>query len=56
MGDRIAAIIGSLLGIAIAGYFFVYLPMSRNYAACGKVTLCQPDQYHHHKSREASDG
>lgn len=35
-------LIGATLGMAIAGYFVIYLPMARNYDQCGKVTLCNP--------------
>lgn len=42
MRDLWPAIIGGLIGIAIVGYAFVYLPMSANYDECGKVTLCKP--------------
>lgn len=34
-------IIGGLIGAGLAIYLFVYLPMSRNYEECGKVTLCE---------------
>ena len=35
-------IFGALIGLALSGYILVYLPMSRNFAECGKVTLCHP--------------
>lgn len=34
------AIIGAILGVIISGYILVYVPMSRNYEECGKITLC----------------
>jgi hypothetical protein len=30
------------IALAIAGYFIFYLPMSRNYKECGRITLCNP--------------
>jgi len=39
--DAAPKIIGATLGIALALFIWVYLPMSRNYAECGKVTLCE---------------
>jgi len=38
--DIIPAIIGGIIGLAISGYALFYVPMSRNYEECGKVTLC----------------
>jgi len=34
------AVLGGFIGVVIAGYPLVYLPMSANHAKCGKVTLC----------------
>lgn len=38
--DAIPALIGAAIGLALAGYFLFYLPMSRNHDECGRVTLC----------------
>lgn len=37
-----AKILGALTGLAIAGYAVAYVPMIRNHAECGKLTLCHP--------------
>lgn len=44
--DIVPAIIGGTLGLALAGYAFVYLPMKANHDECGKVTLCTPEPPH----------
>jgi hypothetical protein len=55
----IAKIGGALIGAALALYALVYLPMSRNYAECGKITLCaasvDPGERFHPSTREAGD-
>jgi hypothetical protein len=45
VNDRTAARwIGGIIGFLIAGYFWAYVPMKRNYEECGRITLCSaPD-------------
>jgi hypothetical protein len=38
--EHVSRLLGGIIGVALAGYFWVYLPMSRNYAECGTVFLC----------------
>lgn len=38
--DTIAAVIGAILGLVSGIYVAIYLPMSANYAECGRVTVC----------------
>jgi hypothetical protein len=39
--DLKAIIICAVLGLVLVGYLAVYAPMARNYADCGKLTLCE---------------
>ena len=48
--ERLPALIGVLLAVAIFGVFWVYIPMSENYEQCGQVTLCPNPE------AEVSDG
>lgn len=43
-GETFAAILGGAIGLLLVGYAFVYVPMSQNYADCGRVTLCEEPQ------------
>ncbi len=38
-----ASIFGGMIGLAVAGYPFIYAPMKANHNQCGKVTLCDPE-------------
>lgn len=41
MSRRAAKIIGVSVGLTLAVFLTVYLPMSSNYAECGSVFLCR---------------
>lgn len=44
MSDKLAALIGGAIGIALVLYGIVYLPMKASYGRCGRVTLCDQVQ------------
>lgn len=41
MAKHLPKLIGALLGLALALYAIIYLPMRSNYEECGRVTLCR---------------